>query len=64
MKKADDGVPQTVAPIERKVSFYVRTWQSIGVSMKNFDQKMGCEHLPRRSHQPPDGELLTSRQDG
>jgi hypothetical protein len=69
MKKADDGVPQTVAPIE-EVQLYVRDTKGnrIGVSMKELvDQKMGTS-LPRvdlHISRTGDGELLlTSRQDG
>jgi hypothetical protein len=69
MKKADDGVPQTVAPIE-EVQLYVRDAKGnrIGVSMKELvDQKMGTS-LPRvdlHISRTGDGELLlTSRQDG
>jgi hypothetical protein len=69
MKKADDGVPQTVAPIE-EVQLYVRDARGnrIGVSMKELvDQKMG-NSLPRvdlHISRTGDGELLlTSRQDG
>jgi glucose/sorbosone dehydrogenase len=69
MKKADDGVPQTVAPIE-EVQLYVRDVKGnrIGVSMKELvDQKMGTS-LPRvdlHISRTADGELLlTSRQDG
>jgi hypothetical protein len=69
MKKADDGVPQTVASIE-EVQLYVRDAKGnrIGVSMKELvDQKMGTS-LPRvdlHISRTGDGELLlTSRQDG
>jgi Glucose / Sorbosone dehydrogenase len=69
MKKADDGVPQTVAPIE-EIQLYVRDAKGnrIGVSMKELvDQKMGTS-LPRvdlHISRTGDGELLlTSRQDG
>jgi Glucose / Sorbosone dehydrogenase len=69
MKKADDGVPQTVAPIE-EIQLYVRDAKGnrIGVSMKELvDQKMGAT-LPRvdlHISRTGDGELLlTSRQDG
>jgi hypothetical protein len=69
MKKADDGVPQTVAPIE-EVQLYVRDAKGnrIGVSMRELvDQKMGTS-LPRvdlHISRTGDGELLlTSRQDG
>jgi hypothetical protein len=69
MKKADDGIPQTVAPIE-EIQLYVRTASGtrVGVSMRELvDQTMGASisrvdlHISRTS----DGELLlTSRQDG
>jgi hypothetical protein len=69
MKQADDGVPQTVAPIE-EVQLYVRDVKGnrIGVSMKELvDQKMGAS-IPRvdlHISRTGDGELLlTSRQDG
>jgi len=69
LKKADDGVPQTVAAIE-EVQLYVRgaTGNRMGVSMQELvDSTMGTSlsradlHLSRTG----DGELLlTSRQDG
>lgn len=69
LKKADDGIPQTVAPIE-EVQLYVRdaSGNRMGVSMRELvDQAMGVTisrvdlHISR-TH---DGELLlTSRQDG
>jgi len=69
MKKADDGIPETVAPIE-EIQLYVRDagGNRIGVSMRELvDQKMGASisrvdlHISRTA----DGELLlTSRQDG
>ena len=69
MKKADDGSPQTVAPIE-EVQLYVRdaSGKRMGVSMRELvDQAMGGSisradlHISRTG----DGELLlTSRQDG
>jgi len=69
LKKADDGVPQTVAPIE-EIQLYVRdaSGKRIGVSMRELvDQTMGASisradlHIARTA----DGELLlTSRQDG
>ena len=69
IKKADDGVPQTVAPIQ-EVQLYVRDAKGnrIGVSMKELvDQKMGAS-IPRvdlHISRTGDGELLlTSRQDG
>src|SRR5687767_1368858 len=69
MKKADDGIPQTVAPVE-EVQLYVRdaSGKRVDVSFKDLiDQTMGKPvtradlHISR-SH---DGELfLASRQDG
>ena len=69
LKKADDGVPQTVAPIE-EIQLFVRDADGhrIGVSMREMvDQAMGGTrsrvdlHISRTG----DGELLlTSRQDG
>ena len=69
MKKADDGVPQTVAPIE-EVQLYVRdaSGNRIGTSMHELvERTMGGSlsrvdlHISRTG----DGELLlTSRQDG
>ena len=69
LKKADDGVPQTVAPIE-EVQLYVRdaNGNRMGVSMRELvDGTMGVSlsradlHISRTG----DGELLlTSRQDG
>ena len=55
MKKADDGIPQTVAPIE-EIQLYVRdaSGNRMGVSMRELvDRTMGGSHLARRSaHQP------------
>jgi Glucose / Sorbosone dehydrogenase len=69
LKKADDGVPQTVAPIQ-EVQLYVRdaNGNRMGVSMRELvDGAMGVS-LSRADvhiHQAGDGELLlTSRQDG
>jgi Glucose / Sorbosone dehydrogenase len=69
MKNADDGIPQTVAPIE-EIQLYVRSASGnrVGVSMRELvDQTMGASisrvdlHISRTG----DGELLlTSRQDG
>jgi hypothetical protein len=69
MKKADDGVPQTVAPIE-EIQLYVLDAQGkrMGVSMRELvDRTLGASvtrvdlHVARTG----DGELLlTSRQDG
>jgi Glucose / Sorbosone dehydrogenase len=69
MKKADDGIPQTVAAIE-EIQLYVRdaTGNRMGVSLRELiDRTMGTSisradlHISRTG----DGELLlTSRQDG
>ncbi len=69
MKKADDGIPQTVASIE-EIQLYVRDASAnrMGVSMRELvDRMMGGSvsrvdlHISRTG----DGELLvTSRQDG
>ena len=69
MKKADDGIPRTVAPIE-EVQLYVRdaSGNRMNVSLQELiDRKMGAKitradlHISRTG----DGELLiTSRQDG
>ena len=69
MKKADDGIPQTVAPIE-EIQLYVREANGSrrNVSMQELiDRTMGASisradlHISRTG----DGELLlTSRQDG
>jgi hypothetical protein len=69
MKNADDGIPQTVAPVE-EIQLYVRnaSGNRVGVSMRELvDQAMGASisrvdlHISRTG----DGELLlTSRQDG
>jgi hypothetical protein len=69
MKKADDGIPQTVAPIE-EIQLYVRdaSGNRMGVSMRDLvERTMGGSlsrvdlHISRAG----DGELLlTSRQDG
>ena len=69
IKKADDGIPQTVAPIE-EIQLYVLDAQGarMGVSMRELvDRTMGAS-LPRvdlHIGRTADGELLlTSRQDG
>src|SRR6185503_6323570 len=69
MKKADDGIPQTVAPIE-EVQLYIRdaSGNRMNVSLQELiDKAMGSSisradlHISRTR----DGELLiTSRQDG
>jgi hypothetical protein len=69
LKKADDGIPQTVAPIE-EVQLYVRdaNGKRVDVSFQDLIEKTMGAKLPRAdlhiSH-TRDGELLlTSRQDG
>jgi hypothetical protein len=69
MKKADDGIPQTVAPIQ-EIQLYVRdaSGNRIGVSLRELvDRTMGAS-IPRADlhiSRTADGELLlTSRQDG
>jgi hypothetical protein len=69
MKKADDGIPQTVAPIE-EVQLYIRdaSGKRVDVSMRELAQKTMGKSLPRADlhiSRSRDGELfLTSRQDG
>jgi Glucose / Sorbosone dehydrogenase len=69
MKNADDGIPQTVAPLE-EIQLYVRTASGnrAGVSMRELvDQTMGASisRVDLHLSQTGDGELLlTSRQDG
>ena len=69
MKKADDGIPQTVAPIE-EVQLYVRDAQGngLGVSMRELvERTMGgsLSRIDLHVSRTGDGELLlTSRQDG
>jgi hypothetical protein len=69
LKKADDGVPQTVAAIE-EIQLYVRdaNGSRMGVSMRDLvDRTMGASIARADLHisEARDGELLlTSRQDG
>jgi hypothetical protein len=69
MKKADDGTPQTVAPIE-EVQLYVRdaTGKRVDVSFKDLVEKTMGKSVARADlhiSRSRDGELfLTSRQDG
>jgi len=69
MKKADDGIPQTVAPIE-EIQLYVRdaSGKRVDVTMRGLAEKMMDKSLPRADlhiGRSRDGELfLTSRQDG
>jgi hypothetical protein len=69
MKKADDGIPQTVAPVE-EIQLYVRDAANkmMGVSMRELvDRTMGgtISRVDLHIGRTRDGELLlTSRQDG
>jgi len=69
MKKADDGIPQTVAPVE-EVQLYVRDagGKRVDVSFHDLIAKAMGKPAPRADlhiGQSRDGELfLTSRQDG
>ena len=69
MKKADDGIPRTVAPVE-EVQLYIRdaSGKRVDVSFRDLVDKSMGKKMPRAdlhiSHSR-DGELfLTSRQDG
>ena len=69
MKKADDGIPQTVAPVE-EIQLYVRdaSGERVNVSFRDLIEKAMGRAVTRSdlhiSHSR-DGELfLTSRQDG
>jgi hypothetical protein len=69
LKKADDGIPQTVAPIE-EIQLYVRdaSGNRMNVSMQELVNRTMRAELPRADlhiSRTRDGELLlTSRQDG
>ena len=69
LKQADDGIPQTVAPIE-EIQLYVRDagGNRMGVSMRELVQRTMGGSLSRvdlHISRTGDGELLvTSRQDG
>ena len=69
MKKADDGIPQTVAPIE-EIQLYVRdaSGNRVNVSLQELINKTMGANISRADlhiSQTRDGELLlTSRQDG
>jgi hypothetical protein len=69
MKKADDGIPQTVAPVE-EVQLYVRdaSGKRVDVSFRDLIDKTMGKPAPRADlhiSRSRDGELfLTSRQDG
>jgi hypothetical protein len=69
MKKADDGIPQTVAPVE-EIQLYVRDAKGVRteVTFPELVAKMMGGGLPRADlhiSQSRDGELfVTSRQDG
>jgi hypothetical protein len=69
MKKADDGIPQTVAPIE-EVQLYVKDegGKRVNVSLQELIDKTMGSKIPRADlhiSRSRDGELfITSRQDG
>jgi hypothetical protein len=69
MKKADDGIPQTLAPIE-EIQLYVKdaSGKRVDVSFQDLiDKTMGAKTSRADLHisHTRDGELLlTSRQDG
>ena len=69
LKKADDGIPQTVAPIE-EVQLFVRdpSGKRVDVSFQELVDKAFGQKVPRADlhiSRTRDGELLlTSRQDG
>ena len=69
LKKADDGVPQTVAPVE-EIQLFVRdgSGNRMDVSLPDLITKVMGTKLPRADlhiSQSRDGELfVTSRQDG
>jgi len=69
MKKADDGIPRTVAPIE-EIQLYTRDASAdrVDVSFKGLVEKTMGTTLTRADlhiSRSRDGELfLTSRQDG
>ena len=69
MKKADDGIPQTVAPIE-EIQLYVRdaSGKRVDVSVRELAEKTMGKSLPRADlhlGRSRDGEIfITSRQDG
>ena len=69
MKKADDGIPQTIAPVE-ELQLYVRdaTGKRVDVPFHDLIAKAMGKPMPRADlhiSQSRDGELfITSRQDG
>lgn len=69
MKKADDGVPQTVAPIE-EIQLYTRNAEGVRtyVTFRELAEATMGATLPRvdlHMHRSRDGDILvTSRQDG
>ena len=69
MKKADDGVPQTVAPVE-EIQLYVRdaSGNRVYVTLRDLvERTMGASMTRADLHisRSRDGELfITSRQDG
>jgi hypothetical protein len=69
MKKADDGIPKTVAPIE-EIQLYVRdaNGKRVDVQFRDLIEKTMGKSVARADlhiSRSRDGELfLTSRQDG
>jgi len=69
MKKADDGIPKTVAPIE-EIQLFIRdaSGKRVDVSFRDLINKTMGKEMPRADlhiSRTRDGELLiTSRQDG
>jgi hypothetical protein len=69
MRKADDGIPQTVAPVE-EIQLYVRdaSGKRVDVTLHDLIAKAMGKPSPRADlhiGQGRDGELfITSRQDG
>ena len=61
MKKADDGIPQTVAPIEEIQLYVLDQWQTdecVDAGTRRSDD--GREHPPRRSAHKPDSRWRAS----
>ena len=69
MKKADDGIPQTVAPVE-EIQLYVRdaAGARVNVTLPELIERTMGQPVPRADlhiGRSRDGELfITSRQDG
>ena len=69
MKKADDGIPQTVAPVE-EIQLYVRDadGKRVNVTLPQLIERTMGQPVPRADlhiGRSGDGELfITSRQDG